>query len=188
MLQFLYWWLSHWHNLLAHILDLIGNVFRGCGLFTAWLPDRRISESAWTAVLPDASDSFWSSCFLGTRICCGSLLLWIFESAIAGVAESVLAITPKTPLSFLIHIFFPTTVYYPELRLVKNENKWKLVPTSCWLACFVQFSQCCKTVDFNVQPSESSKKSRNSLLVVLLYLDKAPLMTQTNKWSDRYLP
>lgn len=79
MFKFLYWWLSHWYNLLAHILDLIGNVFGGCGLFTAWLPDRRISESAWTTVLPDASDSFWSSCILGRRNCCRSALLWIFD-------------------------------------------------------------------------------------------------------------
>lgn len=38
----------HWHHLLAHILGLGGNVLGGCGLFTAWLPDRRVSESAWT--------------------------------------------------------------------------------------------------------------------------------------------
>lgn len=48
MLELLNWWPCHWHYLLTHILDLSGNVFGGCGLFTAWLPDRRVSESAWT--------------------------------------------------------------------------------------------------------------------------------------------
>lgn len=125
MFIFLHWWLSHWHNLLAHILDLIGNVFRGCGLFTAWLPDRRISESAWTTVLPDASDSFWSSGFLGTRNCCGSALLWIFESEkLSHCWSSRISSGNNSTPKKLWHIFlseihfFLKSVYYAELRLV----------------------------------------------------------------------
>lgn len=60
--KLLLWWPSHRHHLLAHSVGLSGNVLGGCGLFTAWLPDRAVSESAWTTdrSLPDATDSFWS--------------------------------------------------------------------------------------------------------------------------------
>lgn len=51
MLKLLHYWPSHWHHLLAHILDLVGNEL-GCVLFTSWPPDRRVSESAWTTVRP----------------------------------------------------------------------------------------------------------------------------------------
>lgn len=44
----LQWWPGHQRHLLAYILGLRGNVLGGCGLFIAWLPDGRVSESLLT--------------------------------------------------------------------------------------------------------------------------------------------
>lgn len=95
---FLYWWLSHWHHLLAHILDLMEMCSGAVGcLLLGCQTDESVNQPGLQScqMLQTPSDllASWEQETVVGVLCYGSLNQE--SSAIAGVVESVLEIIQR---------------------------------------------------------------------------------------------